>query len=43
MRDIATYESNFCESVEIKGIYSSMFKLVSLTKSKIQTLTGESN
>jgi hypothetical protein len=42
MRDIATYEANACDALDVRGIFESMQRLVKQTKNKIQTLSGAS-
>jgi hypothetical protein len=40
MRDIATYEANACDSLDVKGIFTAMHNLVKQTKFKVNSLNG---
>lgn len=40
MRDIATYEANACDAVDVRGIFTAMQNLVKQTKFKVNSLNG---
>jgi hypothetical protein len=43
MRDNATYESNMCEGLEIKDIFSEMKRLVEMTRKRVDQLSDKND
>lgn len=40
MRDLATYEADACDAIEVDTMYQSLYNLVKQTKVKLNSLSG---